>query len=320
MTQLRRPIGRFGLVLALTLVGGFAAWVYDARTAPSYTARAYVMATGSSSDAMTYARVYAGIATTGPVLAEAAGLLGADSSGLDRVTASTATNAPVIQIAARSPSAARAVTVADAVARALAAYGSENRSDFHMSLAVLAAATTPTHPSSPSHARDLLTGTSAGLLIGALAALLTLRRPRPRSAPPAPDPARPTFDDPAEIAGHLGIWRAQYGERAVTSYRSAAAMTEPDEWVAAAEDSESTEGSESTEIVTADQDAATGEPADDQPPDSITEPGGQTADRDVAPAGEPAENVDEERAVTDDGSVHTGPIVGRASVPHEGDA
>lgn len=311
MTLLRRPIGRFGLVLALALVGGFAAWGYDVRTAPSYTARAYVVATGSSSDAMTYARVYAGIATSGPVLAEAAGMLGADSSGLDRVTASTATNAPVIQIAARSPSAARAVTVADAVARALAGYGSENKSDFHMSLAVLAAATKPTHPSSPSWSRDLLTGTSGGLLAGALAALLTLRRPRPRRAPPAPDRARPTFDDPAEIAGHLGIWRAQYGERAVTSYRSAAAMPEPDEWMAPAE------GPESPEITAADQDAEAGGPGDEQSPDSAAEPDGPAADRELAHEAEPAEDADENRG---DASVHTGPIVGRAAVPGEGDA
>jgi capsular polysaccharide biosynthesis protein len=213
---LRRPIGRFGLVLSLTLIGGCAGLTYGVTVPPEYTARAYVVTTGDA--AVTYARAYRQVATSGPVLERAATLLGADPSGLEKVTASTSSTAPAIEIAARSRSAARAATVANAAASALAAYGTEREPALHAGLAVLAPATVPTRPSSPSLPCELMIGTSAGLLAGAVAALFTLRRPHP---------ARPDFEDPAEIEGHLRIWRAQYGPRSVTAYRGAAALTEP---------------------------------------------------------------------------------------------
>jgi len=237
---------RFGLVLSLTLIGGSAGLTYAVKAPPDYTARAYVVTTGA--DAVTYAPAYGRVATSGPVLARAATLLGDDPSGLDRVTAATAPSAPVIEVAARSRSATRAATLANAVARALAAYGSAREPSLHVGLTVLAPATAPARPSSPSLACALVLGTSAGLLAGAVAALLTLRRSRPaypispRPAtfgwaspePASPEPAsaepasaepasartasaraasaqaasaRPTFDRPAEIAGHLRVWR-----------------------------------------------------------------------------------------------------------------
>jgi capsular polysaccharide biosynthesis protein len=269
---------RIGLVLSLALIGGLAAWVYTATATPTYTARAYLATTSGTPDAVHYARVYAELATGGPVLAQAAILLGPDPSGLDRVTATTSGDGPVIEIAARNVSAGRAATVADAAARALATYGSQRLSTIRGGLSVVAPAGVPARPSSPSRPRDLLIGASAGLLAGALAALLTLRRPpenltlrrppenltlrrppealtlrrqsekltlrrqseltlrRPpgkltlrRPPPKRVQPVRPTFDDPAEIAGHLRIWRAQYGGRTVTAYRSAAALAEPGE-------------------------------------------------------------------------------------------
>ncbi|MEV6841900.1 hypothetical protein [Actinoplanes sp. NPDC051411] len=226
---LRRPIGRFGLVLSLTLIGGSAGLAYGVQAPPEYTARAYVVTTGDA--AVAYAPVYGRVATSGPVLAQAAVLLGADPSGLDEVTASASPASPVIEVTARSSSAARSATVANAAARALAAYGADREPALHVGLTVLAPATVPAHPSSSSPWCELVIGTSAGLLAGAVAALLTLRRPhvgRPHVG--RPHVARPTFDDPAEIEGHLRIWRAQHGPRSVTAYRGAAALPEPPDW------------------------------------------------------------------------------------------
>jgi hypothetical protein len=208
-------------VLSLALIGGIAGGTYGATAPREYTARAYVVATGETPDPVAFARAYGRIATSGPVLARAATALGTDD--LDDVTASTSKSAPVIEIAARNRSATRAAAAANAVGQALAAYGSERQTDVHVGLAVLAVATVPAQPSSPVPPRELLIGTSAGLLAGAVAALFTLRRPV----------TRPTFENPAEIEGHLRIWRAQYGQRSVTAYRGAASLTEPPAWPSA---------------------------------------------------------------------------------------
>jgi capsular polysaccharide biosynthesis protein len=214
---LRRPVGRFGLLLSLTLIGGSAGLTYGVKAPPEYTARAYVVTTGDT--AVTYAQAYGRIATSGPVLADAAGRLGADASGLSRVTASTSPAAPVIEITARARTAGRAATLANAVAQGLAAYGTARAPTLHSGLTVLAPALVPARRSSPSPVRATLIGTSAGLLAGAVGALLTLRRP-----------PRPDFASPAEIEGHLRVWRAQYGPRSVTAYRGAAALSEPPSW------------------------------------------------------------------------------------------
>jgi capsular polysaccharide biosynthesis protein len=215
---LRRPWCRAGLVLSLTLTGGFAGFAYAVKAPPNYTARAYVATTGEPA----YARAYAPVATSAPILARAAASLGTDTTGLDRVTASVPHDTPVIELTATARSATRAARLANAVADALAAYGTEREPTLHFGLAVLAPASVPSRPSSPDRRCALLIGTSSGLLLGALAALSTLRR----------RPPRPTFDDPAEIEGHLRIWRAQYGPRSVTAYRSAASLVEPPDWAA----------------------------------------------------------------------------------------
>jgi capsular polysaccharide biosynthesis protein len=200
-------------VLALTLIGGSAGLVYGVEAPPTFTARAYVVATGGSAgstggpaalagvrpDAVAYAHAYGRIATSGPVLAQAASVLGTDTSGLDDVKASTFSDAPVIEVAASARSATRAQYLANAVAHALAGYGSDDESE--LNLTVLAPATAPARPSSPDPPCELVIGTSAGMLTGALAALVSLlssRRPR-----------RPRFVGPVEIDGHLGIWRAR---------------------------------------------------------------------------------------------------------------
>jgi hypothetical protein len=184
---LRRPLGRSGLVLSLTLIGGFAGLTYGVQAPPEYTARAYVAAAGATPDPTAYVR----LATSAPVRARATAELDGDPTGLDRVTSAARTGA-LVELTARSRSATRAARLANAVATALAA---------EVGPTAVAPAGVPARPSSPDAPGALLIGISGGLLTGALAALLTLRRRRA---------ARPTFADPAEIEGHLRIWPAQH--------------------------------------------------------------------------------------------------------------
>jgi capsular polysaccharide biosynthesis protein len=281
---LRRLIRRFGLVLLLTVLGGAAGAIYGAVKTPTYTAKAYVVAIGDAGDpntALNFAQAYGRVATTGPVLVKAGTLLGG-SAGLDRVTASTSPDAPVIEIDATGPSAEHTAAVANAVGRALADYGSDRKADTHVGLALLAGATTPDRPTSPKPPLELLVGAAGGLLIGGLAVLAGAGRKETPAAAEEPEHftaevPRPDFDGPAEIEGHLGIWRAQYGQRAITSYRSSAASS------ASAEPEEADEPDEV-------------EPT----PEPEPEPVGAAAEE---PAGRPV-----------NGNAFTGPIVGRAAV------
>lgn len=202
---LRRLVRRFGLLLALTVVGGAAGAVYGATKTPTYTAKSYVVAIGDAADpisALNFAQAYGRVATTGPVLALAGPKLGADRSGLDTVTASTSPDAPVIEITATGPNAQHTAAVANAVANALADLGNSRKADTHVSLALLAAATTPTKPSSPKPPLELAVGAAAGLLIGGLAVLAGVGRAsaaRYKQAREDAVSARPTRYDVADL-------------------------------------------------------------------------------------------------------------------------
>jgi capsular polysaccharide biosynthesis protein len=177
---LRRLVRRFGLLLLLTLIGGIAGAVYGAVKTPTYTAKAYVVAIGDQGDAVTalnFAQAYGRIATSGPILARAGERLGADRTGLTRVTASTSPDAPVIQITAPGAGAQRTADMANAVANALVAYGNVQQAQTKVSLAVLAAATPPPRPTSPKPPLELAVGAAGGLLIGGLAVLAGVGRP-----------------------------------------------------------------------------------------------------------------------------------------------
>jgi capsular polysaccharide biosynthesis protein len=240
---LRKLVRRFGLLLLLTLIGGVAGAVYGAVKTPTYTAKAYVVAIGDPGDSITalnFAQAYGRVATTGPVLAKAGALLGGSTAGLDRVTASTSPDAPVVEVVATGTSALRTATVANAVANALADYGSTRKAETHVGLALLAGATTPAKPSSPKPPMELIVGAAGGLLIGGLAVLAGVGRAAVKEKVDEPEPARyematvdpvDEVDDldeqpetPAEIERYMGVWRAKYGPKAITAYRSAASM------------------------------------------------------------------------------------------------
>jgi capsular polysaccharide biosynthesis protein len=176
---LRRLVRRFGLLLVLTLLGGVAGAIYAAVKTPTYTAKAYVVTIGSAGEsiaALNYAQAYGRIATTGPILASAATRLGGDRTGLNRVTASTSPDAPVIEVTAAGTSAARTATVANAVANSLIALGDTRKADTKVGLAMLAAATPPAKPTSPKPPLELTIGAAGGLLIGGLAVLAGVGR------------------------------------------------------------------------------------------------------------------------------------------------
>jgi capsular polysaccharide biosynthesis protein len=248
---LRRLMRRFGLLLLLTAIGATAGAVYSALRTPTYTAKAYVVAIGDPGESITalnFAQAYGRIATSGPVVAKAGALLGSAKEGLKRVTASTSPDAPVIEITATGPAPERTAYVANAVATALTEYGSARQFDTHVTLSVLAAATTPARPSSPKPPAELAVGAAAGLLIGGLAALAGVGR---RPAPEVPDRADAEPEDtgpvpryeaelaeaeeidepvrPAEIERYMGGWRAKHPPRAITSYRSRAAALSPND-------------------------------------------------------------------------------------------
>lgn len=253
---LRRLVRRFGLLLLLTLIGGGAGAIYAAVKTPTYTAKAYVVTIGAGAEpivALNYAQAYGRIATTGPVLATAGKTLGADRAGLNRVTASTSPDAPVIEITATGSSPGRTANVANAVAGSLIALGDTRKGETRVGLAMLAAATPPARPTSPKPPMELAVGAAAGLLIGGLAVLAGVGRrlpsatdaasaspdseqttrveafteepytEEPFSEPPYTEP--PYTQPPAEIASYPGVWRSKHPVLTATAEPSA---DEPD--------------------------------------------------------------------------------------------
>jgi capsular polysaccharide biosynthesis protein len=241
---LRRLVRRFGLLLLLMLIGGGAGALYGALKTPTYTAKAYVVAIGDPGEAISalnFAQAYGRVATSGPVLVKAAVRLGADQSGLSRVTAATSPDAPVIEITATGPSAAHSADLANAVANSLSEYGSTRKSETHVSLALLAGATTPVRPSSPKPPMELIVGAAGGLLIGGLAVLAGVGRSStsaPATPPPAEEPAVEEEEteleevryEMAEVDGEepqgelerfMGIVRSEPPRAITSSYRSA---------------------------------------------------------------------------------------------------
>jgi capsular polysaccharide biosynthesis protein len=240
---LRRLVRRFGLLLLLTLIGGGAGALYGAVKTPTYTAKAYVVAIGDPGEAISalnFAQAYGRVATSGPVLVKAAARLGGDQSGLSRVTAATSPDAPVIEITATGVSAAHSADLANAVANSLSEYGSTRKSETHVSLALLAGATTPLRPSSPKPPMELIVGAAGGLLIGGLAVLAGVGRSSTvLTAEPEPAAREEEAEEPrveevkyqmaeveaeepqGELERFMGIVRSEPPRAITSSYRSA---------------------------------------------------------------------------------------------------
>jgi uncharacterized protein involved in exopolysaccharide biosynthesis len=198
---LARLVGRFGLLVAVTVLGATAGGVYGAVKTPTYRAQAYVVLTGEPGEpftAVNFAQAYGRIVTGGPVAEAAAAALGS-RDGLAAVTAATSPDAPVIEITATGPDAARAAAVANAVAKALADYATARKAETRVTASVLAAASTPTSPASPKPPLELAVGAAAGLLLGGLAALAGVGRSRRETTVPAAGPVTVAPARPATV-------------------------------------------------------------------------------------------------------------------------
>ena len=86
----------------LTVLGAVAGAAYAAVKTPTFHDRAYVVVTAEAGEgpaAISFAQAYGRVATKGPAAEKAAATLGGGSE-LNQVTASTSTDAPVIEIVA----------------------------------------------------------------------------------------------------------------------------------------------------------------------------------------------------------------------------
>jgi hypothetical protein len=150
------------------------------------------------------------------------------------VTAATSPDAPVIEITATAGSARHAAELANAVADALADYGSVRRTETNVGLSLLAGATTPERPSSPRPPLELAVGACAGLLIGGLAVLAGAGRStvQEEAADEETEAAPVHYDadvaepaeapvSPGEIERYTGVAWAERAPKAITAYRAA---------------------------------------------------------------------------------------------------
>jgi capsular polysaccharide biosynthesis protein len=175
---LKRLVRRFGLLVLLTVLGAVAGAAYAAVKTPTYQAKAYVVVTaeaGEGQAAVSFAQAYGRVATKGPAAEKAAATLGG-SSELNQVTASTSPDAPVIEIIATHPNAARSAVVANAVAQGLVDFAATRKAETRVSVSMLATAAAPSSPSSPKPPLEAAVGAAAGLLLAGLAALAGVGR------------------------------------------------------------------------------------------------------------------------------------------------
>jgi len=190
---LRRLVKRFGLLVALTVLGGLAGGVYGAVKTPTYQAKAYVVVTAEAGEgpaAIAFAQAYGRVATKGPAAERAAAILGSTKE-LNQVTASTSPDAPVIEIIATHTNAARSAAVANAVAQGLVDFGTARKAETRVGVSMLAQAATPSSPSSPKPPLELAVGAAAGLLLAGLAALAGVGRSAVARRRDAADDAAP---------------------------------------------------------------------------------------------------------------------------------
>lgn len=191
---LKQLVRRFGLLVLLTVIGAIAGAAYAAVKTPTYQAKAYVVVTAEAGEgpaAISFAQAYGRVATKGPAAERAAATLGGTRE-LNRVTASTSPDAPVIEIVATHTNAARSAVVANAVAQGLVDFGATRKTETRVGLSMLATAARPSDPSSPKPPLETAVGAAAGLLVAGLAALAgvgrsAVARRRDSGQPAVPD-------------------------------------------------------------------------------------------------------------------------------------
>ncbi|SEG47149.1 Capsular polysaccharide biosynthesis protein [Actinacidiphila yanglinensis] len=179
------------LGIGIGLLGGLG---YGLAATPQYAATGYVMVVPQkgtdATTALGFAQAYGRIVTGSAVLAGAQAATHTAAADLKgHVQAATSPDAPMISVTGSSSRARTAATIANGVARSLAATGNRDSASTGVRLLVFSPAAAPAAPSSPSATLSGAVGASAGGLLGALVLLVRPRREDgepARTALPAP--------------------------------------------------------------------------------------------------------------------------------------
>ncbi|MEU4271999.1 lipopolysaccharide biosynthesis protein [Streptomyces sp. NPDC026092] len=182
LTAAARRIPRRLLVLpASVLIGAALGGGYGVVKTPQYAATSYVIVVpGEKSDpaaALGFAQAYGRVATDIAVTGDAQVWAGVPAATLRQsVQAATSPDAPMISITARSTTPAKAVSMADGVARALVLNSTHVSGSTGVKVVQFSRATKPVAPVSPSATLSALVGGCAGGLLGGLALLVRPQR------------------------------------------------------------------------------------------------------------------------------------------------
>ncbi|MFE7552227.1 YveK family protein [Streptomyces gardneri] len=181
---LRRP-GRWAVLPAAVLAGAVLGGGYGALKTPQYAAISYVIVVpAEKSDpaaALGFAQAYGRVATDIAVTGDAQVWAGVTADTLRRsVQAATSPDAPMISITARAEKPAKAVAMADGVARALVLNSTHVAGSTGVKVVQFSRATKPVAPVSPSAPLSALVGGCAGGLLGGLVLLVRPKRGTPR--------------------------------------------------------------------------------------------------------------------------------------------
>ncbi|WP_318208921.1 lipopolysaccharide biosynthesis protein [Streptomyces sp. SJL17-1] len=182
---LRAP-GRWAVLPAAVLAGAVLGGGYGALKTPQYAATSYVIVVpAEKSDpaaALGFAQAYGRVATDIAVTGDAQVWAGVTADTLRKsVQAATSPDAPMISITAKSVKPAKAVSMADGVARALVLNSTHVAGSTGVKVVQFSRATKPVAPVSPSAPLSALVGGCAGGLLGGLALLVRPKRAAARS-------------------------------------------------------------------------------------------------------------------------------------------
>ncbi|MFF5785312.1 lipopolysaccharide biosynthesis protein [Streptomyces sp. NPDC012693] len=177
LTKALRTPRRWWALPACVLAGVAVGGGYGALKAPEYAATSYVIVVpAGKSDpaaALGFAQAYGRVATDIAVTGDAQVWAGVSAPTLrSSVQAATSPDAPMISITARAAEPARAVSMADGVARALVLNSSHVSGSTGVKVVQFSRATKPSAPVSPSAPLSALVGGCAGGLLGGLALLV----------------------------------------------------------------------------------------------------------------------------------------------------
>ncbi|MFI6419039.1 lipopolysaccharide biosynthesis protein [Streptomyces sp. NPDC050842] len=177
---LRLP-GRWAVLPAAVLAGAVLGGGYGALKTPQYAAISYVIVVpAEKSDpaaALGFAQAYGRVATDIAVTGDAQVWAGVTADTLRKsVQAATSPDAPMISITARAEKPAKAVSMADGVARALVLNSTHVAGSTGVKVVQFSRATKPVAPVSPSAPLSALVGGCAGGLLGGLVLLVRPKR------------------------------------------------------------------------------------------------------------------------------------------------